>query len=55
MDLFYDSGDILSYEDYAFLHSHNASYNLVLQLYLIKRTLLFFSLGWTNHLEQQLR
>ncbi len=28
--------------------SYNASHNLVLQLYLIKRTLKCFSLGWTN-------
>ncbi len=30
-------------------HSYNASHNLVLQLYLIKRTLLFFSFGCTNN------
>ncbi len=30
-------------------HSYNASHNLVLQVYLIKRTLLCFSLGWTNN------
>ncbi len=30
-------------------HLYNASHNLVLQLYLIKHTLLCFSLGWTNH------
>ncbi len=38
-------------------HSYNASHNLVLQLFLIKRTLLFFSFGWTNTfawMEQQL-
>ncbi len=31
-------------------HSHNASHNFVLQLYLIKCTLSFFCLGWTHHL-----
>ncbi len=30
-------------------HSFNASHNLVLQLHLIKCTLLLFSLGWTIH------
>ncbi len=30
-------------------HSYNASHNIVLQLYLIKRTWLCFSLGWTNN------
>ncbi len=30
-------------------HSYNASHNRVLQLYLIKRTLLCFSLGWTDN------
>ncbi len=30
-------------------HSYNASDNIVLQLYLIKRTWLCFSLGWTNN------
>ncbi len=33
-------------------HSYNASHNLVLQLYLIKHTLLCFSLGYTDHFIQ---